>query len=457
MATNQFRTPANAHHRHSRKNPARYQSGRRGLSLRTIETLVKAAKPGMWTHERGLYLVIAKSGSAYWALRYSTKAGQRRLMTLETYEPIDAAILKAIEARATALQKQIKAGHDPLAERDTAASKAVATINRAHVETFEEVARDYIMHHKDGWKNAKHRQQWENTLTTYVYPIIGNKQPHEITTDDVLKVLQQAHERADRNGTLWTNARETASRTRMRIETVIGAAKAKGITNPETRDIWINHHNPAQWKDHLEHWLNGKQSRGHFDAMDWKEAPAFMIELQEKPDYSAKALMLTVLCATRTNETLNAQRTEFDLDNAMWTIPAERMKAGVEHRVPLSDVAVHLLRTLPTIDGNPYVFPGVKRGRPLSDMAMLEMLRGMRDGFTVHGFRSSFRDWTTETTLHPDAIAELALAHTIKNKVERAYRRGDAFDRRRDLMQQWCDFLLTDAPTYKTKWEKLIA
>ena len=435
---------------------ARHQSGRQGLSLRTIESLVKAAKPGMWTHERGLYLVIAKSGSASWALRYSTKAGgARRLMQLEKYEPIDAALLKTIELRAAELQKQIKAGRDPLAEQDAAESKAIATTKRADAETFEQVARDYIMHHKDGWKNSKHRQQWENTLSAYVYPIIGHKQPHEITTDDVLKVLQ--HDRGGKKGALWANARETASRVRMRIETVIGAAKAKGITNPETREIWINHHNPAQWKDHLEHWLNGKQSRGHFDAMDWKDVPAFMMELRGKPDYSAKALMLTILCAVRTNETLNATWSEFDLDNAMWTIPKERMKAGAEHRVPLSDAAVQLLQSLDRIDDNPYVFPGAKRGKPLSNMSMLEMLRGMRDSLTVHGFRSSFRDWTTETTLHPDAIAEMALAHAIKNKVERAYRRGDAFDRRRDLMQQWCDYLLSDLQSYREKWARLIA
>ncbi|WP_234682716.1 tyrosine-type recombinase/integrase [Bradyrhizobium monzae] len=216
-----------------------------------------------------------------------------------------------------------------MAERDAdnaATATTATTVSRTAVDTFEEVARDYIAQQKDGWKNAKHLQQWENTLEIHAYPIIGKLLPHEITTDDVLKVLRQNHERAGKTGTLWTGARETASRLRMRIETVIGAAKAKGITNSDTREIWINHHNPAQWKDHLEHWLNGKQSKGHFTAMDWKDAPAFMIELREKPDYRAKALMLTILCATRTNETLNAQRTEFDLDNAIWIIPEERMK-----------------------------------------------------------------------------------------------------------------------------------
>jgi integrase len=430
-------------------------SRKKGLTVRTIQTLVQAGKPGMWAHERGLCLAVAKSGSAFWALRYSTKAGQRRLMTLETYEPIDVAKLKALEWQAAEYRKKIKAGNDPLAERNASTTKATA--ERTTAETFGDVARDYIAQHKDGWKNSKHRQQWENTLATYVYPIIGKLPPHEISTDDVLNVLRQDHRRKEKQGTLWTNARETASRVRSRVEIIIAAAKAKGMSNRETRELWINHHNPARWQDNLEHWLNGKQSKTHFEAMDWKDVPAFMSELRVKSDYSAKALMLTILCAVRTNETINATWSEFDLDNAVWTIPSERMKAGVEHRVPLSTAAIEVLSGTHRIDGNPYVFPGAKRNKPLSNMAMLEMLRGMLNGFTVHGFRSTFRDWTSETTLHPDTIAEMALAHTIKNKAEKAYRRGDAFERRKDLMQQWCDYLLMDTQTYKANWARLLA
>ena len=411
----------------------------------------------MWVHERGLCLAIAKSGSAFWALRYSTTDGKRRLMTLEPYEPIDAAKLKALEWQAAEHRKQIKAGRDPLAERDASANRTVTASNKRTTDTFEDVARDYIAQHKDGWKNHKHRTQWENTLATYVYPKIGKLLPHEITTNHVLDILQQQHTRTGKTGTLWKNARETASRVRSRIEIVIGAAKAKGLSNPHTRELWNNHHNPARWEDNIEHWLNGKQFKAHFDAMDWNNAPAFMQELRLKTDYSAKALFLTVLCAVRTNETINAVWTEFDLNNRTWTIPAERMKAGVEHRVPLSSAAIDLLTNLHRIDGNPYVFPGIKRNLPLSDMAMLEMLRGMRDGCTVHGFRSTFRDWASETTLHPDAIVEMALAHTIKNKTERAYRRGDAFERRKPLMQQWCDYLLSDNEVYRNDWDKLIA
>lgn len=428
---------------------------RKGLTVRTIQTLVQAAQPGMWAHENGLCLAVAKSGSAFWALRYSTRIGKRRLMTLEPYEPIDIAKLKALEWRAAEHRKQIKAGHDPLEQRDIATTKAIT--KRTGDETFEDVAREYIAQHKDGWKNAKHCQQWENTLATYAYPIIGKMPPHEISTDDVLSVIRQDHRRKGSNGTLWTNARETASRVRSRIEIVIAAAKAKGLSNRDTRALWIHHHNPAQWQDNLEHWLNGKQSKSHFAAMDWNDAPAFMRTLREKPDYSAKALVLTILCAVRTNETINATWPEFNLENATWTIPPERMKAGTEHRVPLSNAAIDLLTGVHRIDENPYVFPGAKRDRPLSDMAMLEMLRGMHEGVTVHGFRSTFRDWVSETTLHPDKIAEIALAHTIKDKTEKAYRRGDAFERRKDLMQQWSDYLSLDTQSYTLRWQRLIA
>jgi integrase len=428
----------------------------KGLTPKTIESLVKAAQPGMWVHERGLCLAIAKSGNAFWAFRYSTRSGKRRLMKLADYEPIDAARLKALEWQAAELRKAVKAGRDPLVEKHTAENKAAVSTKRP-TDTFEEVARDYIAKHKDGWKNRKHQQQWENTLATYAYPIIGELMPPEITTNNVLTILQQQHIRSGKSGTLWMNARETASRVRNRIEIVIAAAKAKALSNPETREQWNNHHNPARWEDNLEHWLNGKQSRGHFDAMDWNDAPTLMKELADKSDYSAKALRLTIICAVRTNEAIYATWPEFDLTNRIWIIPAERMKAGVEHRVPLSNAAIDLLSNVLRIEGNPYVFPGMKRNKPLSNMAMLEMLRGMRDGCTVHGFRSTFRDWASETTLHPDAIVEMALAHTIKNKTERAYRRSDLFERRKLLMQQWDDFLSDDAQSYRTKWDRMIA
>lgn len=429
------------------------------LNVRTVRSLVNAERPGMWAARNGLNLVIAASGTPSWALRYSTRDGKRRLMKLADYQPVDAAELAALEADAAEHRKAIKAGRDPLAER---AAPAALSKGSNDGETFKAAALAFIDENRAGWKNDKHSTQWENTLASYAYPLIGDKLTHEITMEDVKGVLQQPYSRGEYVGTLWGGARETAARLRSRIETVINATKAAAVadnSNPARQALWSNHHNPAERATLKYAGLNGKQVRSHYRAMDWKAVPAFIAELAGKTDYSARALLLTILCATRTSETLCATWSEFDLDAAMWTIPAERMKAGKEHRVPLSAAAVQLLRGTPQIEGNPHVFPGVRAKRPLSNMAMLEMLRGMRpdEGLTVHGFRSAFRDWITETTLHPDAIAEQALAHTIDNKVERAYRRGDAFERRRDLMAQWSDYLTLDGATYGERWARFIA
>lgn len=427
------------------------------LTPKTIEQLAAAQQPGMWSHRNGLCLHISKAGSPTWQFRYTAPGGKRRLMMLEAVSDVNAATLKILENRASALKAQVRSGIDPLAEKERETGKKTIATARVVKHTFKEAATEYVANHKDGWKNAKHRQQWENTLETYVFPLIGTKAPHLISIDDVLSVLQQPHiSRKGITGTLWNNARETANRVRSRIEIVISAAKAKGVTNPTTRDLWKDHHNPASWKDGLEHWLNGKQVKSHFAAMTYSDAPAFVTELSEKPDFSAKALYLTILCATRTNETLNAQWSEFDLENGIWIIPAERMKAGKEHRIPLPAAAIEMLEELPRIDGNPYVFPGAKQGKPLSNMAMLEMLRGMRadENLTVHGFRSAFRDWTGEETLFSDIIAEMALAHTIKDKTIAAYRRGDAFEKRKQLMQMWSDYLILNETEFKDKWNK---
>ena len=441
------------------RSPAKSRSS---LNVRTIRSLVKAQRPGMWAARNGLNLVISVSGSPCWSIRYTNPDGKRRLMKLADYEPVDDAILAGLEADAAEMRKAIRKGGDPLAEREAAERAATVETTKPTGDTFKEAALTYIAENKAGWKNDKHRTQWENTLATYVYPMIGDKLAHEVTMDDVKRVLQQPYERAGIKSTLWTGARETATRVRSRIEIVIKAAKAKAIAdndNPDRQALWRNHHNPADGDSLRYAGLNGKQVTSNFKAMDWKDVPAFMAELTSKPDISAKALALTILCAVRSNETFNAKWSEFDLDNAVWTIPADRMKMGKEHRVPLSSAAVSLLKNTPKIEGNPYTFPGAKRERPLSNMAMLEMLRGMRkdQGLTVHGFRSAFRDWITETTLHPDAVAEQALAHAIDNKVERAYRRGDAFERRKDLMQQWADYLTTDQRGYGEKWAKFIA
>jgi len=425
------------------------------LNSRTVATLVRAARPGMWAGKHGLQLVIAASGSASWSLRYTSHEGRRRLMKLADLDGTDAATIAAMEAEAAALRSRIRKGFDPLTERKAPTTPATTPA----VATFKDAALDYIGANKATWRNEKHRDQWESTLATYVYPSIGAKPVHTISSDDVKLILLQHHKRG---GPLWTVARETASRIRSRIEIVINAAKANALSdndNPERQALWANHLNPAQWNVLKYAGLNGRQSKSHFRAMPWTDVPHFAQQLHCKNDYSACALLLTIMCATRSSETLNATWPEFNLDSACWTIPAERMKGFREHRIPLSSQAVELLRGMLRMEGNPFVFPGAKKGRPLSNMAMLEMLRGMRkgEGLTVHGFRSAFRDWAGETTLHPDNITEQALAHIIGDKTVAAYRRGDAFERRRKLMQQWSDYLFIDKEQYKSYWEKFIA
>lgn len=421
-----------------------------------LRARIAAGKPNLWSHGSGLCFALNKNGKASWALRYAFN-GKRRVMTLGPHsEPLTERALKELEMVALDCRDKIARGIDPLDERREAATPILSGS-----DTFRDVATSYIETHKTGWKNPVHCQQWENTLEAFVHPVIGSKAPHEIGIEDVLKVLQQPHRRNGKIEPLWQAIPETASRVRMRIETVIAAAKSRGIgsADPATRALWAHHHNPAKWEDGLQHWLgkNGKAGRKHHAAMTYAEAPAFFQLLRTKSDFSAKALALTILCGTRTSETLNATWSEFDLDERTWTIPATRMKAGKEHRIPLSDEAVAIVKGLPRFLKNPFVFPGAKRNRPLSNMAMLEMLRGMKSDVTVHGFRSTFRDWIADTTIHPDAIAEIALAHTIANKVEAAYRRGEAFQRRSILMQQWNDYLLNDQDDYQKKWEKYLA
>ncbi|MER9258996.1 tyrosine-type recombinase/integrase [Mesorhizobium sp. M0619] len=423
---------------------------------RELRDRIKAGQANLWSHGNGLCFALAKTGKATWVFRY-TFAGCRRVMTLAPHnDPINDRQFKELEMAAIEHRDQVKGGIDPLAALKPTPAKTTCD------DTFEHVARDYVATHSANWRNDKHAAQWSSTLETHVYPKIGRKLPYEIDVDDVLAVLQQPHIRHGKRLPLWDAVPETASRVRMRIETVIAAAKSKalGSANPQIKALWKDHSNPAKWEDCLEHWLGkkGKQSKGHHAAMAFVEVPAFMQALRNKTDYSAKALVLTILCATRTSETLLATWDEFDLGNAIWIIPAERMKAGIEHRIPLSSAAVELLKGLPRFKDHPYVFPGARRNQPLSNMAMLEQLRGMRPGLTVHGFRSSFRDWAAETTLHPDTIVEQALAHVQKDKTIAAYRRGDGLLRRKQLMQQWADFLtIANDNEYREQWQRFVA
>jgi integrase len=273
---------------------------------------------------------------------------------------------------------------------------------------------------RPSWRNSKHAAQWEMTLRDYAAPL--RRLPvDKITTDDVLSVLKP----------LWNEKPETASRLRGRIERVLDAAKAQGLRNGE---------NPARWRGHLEQLLPKRQrlTRGHHAAMKYAELPVFMGDLQARQATAALALEFAVLTAARSGEVLGARWDEFDLDRAIWTIPAARMKAGREHRVPLSKRALKIVKAMQEARDGDFVFPGQKAGKPLSVMALEMVLRRMKiEGVTVHGFRSAFRDWSAECTNFTNEVCEAALAHVIENKAEAAYRRGDLFDKRRKLMEAW--------------------
>lgn len=386
------------------------------LTVKQVEKLVRDAVPGATADANGLYLKITPSGNASWQYRYGIN-DKRRMMGLGACSQVTLA--QARDKAATARQ-QVKQGIDPLEVKE-----AVEKEIKAKAVTFADVARDYIADHRAGWSNAKHAQQWTNTLATYAEKKIGNKPPAEITTADVLNILKP----------IWTKKAETASRVRNRIELVIDFARAKGLSNQP---------NPAVWRGHLDKLLSKrvKLSKGHHAAMDYRDLPDFFKKLNDERDsLSSRALMLTILTACRTSEVLDAVWEEFDIDGKLWTIPAERMKAKRPHRVPLTEAALTILESIkPVTDTTPtgYVFPGARKGRPLSNMAMAMVLRKIgHEDLTVHGFRSTFRDWAAEGTNHPNIVAEQALAHVVGSAVEAAYRRGDLLDKRRALMSDW--------------------
>jgi integrase len=276
---------------------------------------------------------------------------------------------------------------------------------------------------RPSWRNGKHAAQWEMTLRDYAAPL--RRLPvNTITTDDVLSVLKP----------LWSDRPETASRLRGRIERVLDAGKAQGLRNGE---------NPARWRGHLDQLLPKRQqlTRGHHAAMSYVEVPTFMTDLQGRQATAAQALEFAILTAARTGEVLGARWEEFDLDRAVWILPATRMKAGREHRVPLSRRALNIVKAMHDSRNGDFVFAGQKPGNPLSVMALEMVLRRMKiDGVTVHGFRSAFRDWAAECTGFSNEVCEAALAHVIENKAEAAYRRGDLFDKRRKLMEAWATY-----------------
>jgi integrase len=331
---------------------------------------------------------------------------------------------------ADALRLKVKAGIDPLEERQRMVADALAAAQAAEIAgiTFKAVAEAYVAANEGSWRNAKHRQQWRNTLATYVYPEIGELPVAEVGTPHVLRILEP----------IWQAKPETASRVRGRLETVLDAAKARGYRTGE---------NPARWRGHIAQILPARMrlTRGHHKALPYEAVPTFVQALREREAVAALALELAILTATRTGEVLGAAWGEIDLEKAIWTIPPARMKAGKEHRVPLSSRAIEILESLKPLN-RPWVFPAAKGGM-LSGMAMTMLLRRMKVDATVHGFRSAFRDWAAECTGYAHEVCEMALAHVIGNKAEAAYRRGDLFEKRRRLMADWASYCATPVKT----------
>ncbi len=387
------------------------------LTARQVETMTK---PGKYADGNGLYLQIAAGGSKSWLVRYM-RDGKARAMGLGPVAvvPLSTAREKALEA-----QRTIREGMDPIEARQ--AQKQERALAEAKAITFRKAAEQYIAAHRSGWKNAKHAAQWTSTLETYAYPVIGNLSIAAIDTGLVLKIVEP----------IWQSKTETATRVRSRIENILDWATVRGYRQGD---------NPARWRGHLEKSLPARskvRKVKHHAALPYQEIAAFMVDLRAREAVAARALEFAILTAARSGEVLNASWSEFDLDEGVWTIPADRMKAGTEHHVPLSARAVQIIKQMGEDFGKEgFVFPGQKPERPLSGMAFAMILRRMnRANITAHGFRSTFRDWVAEQTAYAHDVAEMALAHTVANKVEAAYRRGNMFDKRKRLMTDWADY-----------------
>lgn len=397
--------------------------------------VAKLTKPGRYCDGRGLWLQVSKwknKTNKSWIFQYASptktklKGGREvacvRQFGLGPYGPRDVRLEEAREKAADA-RKQVRAGIDPIDAHQ--ANRAAKRLELAKRVTFQTCADQYIASHQSSWRNEKHQYQWKATLASYVNPIIGALPVAEIDTALVLKVLQP----------IWETKTETAVRTRGRMKSILDWAKARGYRDGD---------NPARWKGHLRQLLSAPSKLRqvqHHPALPYAELPEFTTELRSGDEISARALEFAILTAVRTGEVIGAKWDEIDLDAKLWSIPAARMKANREHRVPLCDRVLDILKSLPREHGNPFLFIGGREGEPLSSMAMLQLLRALRPGtLTVHGFRSSFRDWAAETTGYPNHVLEMALAHSIGDKVEASYRRGDLFEKRKRLMTEWSKY-----------------
>lgn len=394
----------------------------------TAKRVLKLRKtPGRYFDERGLYLQVKSPRNASWLLRYE-RDGHSHMMGLGPAADVPLALARERARKARLL---LLDGIDPIdAKRADRAARALAAAKNL---SFEEAARQYFGDHEIKWRNGKHRDQFLSVMSRFAFPKIGRVAVSQVDTPSIVTVLKQKYKKHG-GKELWHAVPETASRLRGRIENVLGWATVHGYRTGD---------NPARWKGHLENLLPARheiQRVAHHAALPYADLPVFMIELRAREAIAARALEFLILCASRTGEVVGATWPEIDLAAKVWTIPGERMKMSRPHRVPLSDAALKLLCDLPREDGNPFVFIGPRQDG-LSEMSMAMLLRRMgRDTITVHGFRSTFRDWTAEMTATPNIVAEAALAHVVDPRVEGAYRRGDLLDKRRKLMEAWARY-----------------
>jgi integrase len=386
----------------------------------TGKAVAALRNPGKHRVSRNLYLQI-EGCSRSWLFRYEHH-GVAHWHGLGSCDLVSLA-----EAREHTLdcRRLLRAGIDPIAH--ARAQKQKAALAATSTMTFRECATAYIASHESAWRSPKHKLQWLQSLEDYVYATIGDLPVQAIDTALIMRVLDP----------IWRDKPETADRVRSRMDAVLDWATARSYRTGE---------NPARWRGHLDKLLPKKAKLRrvqHMAAMPYAEVPAFMAQLQARPEIAARALEFAILTGARTAETLQTSWQEIDLEARIWVVPAERIKGGREHRVPLADRTVEILHSLPREDGNGLVFLSARKGRPLSAVAMLRVLRDMDVGCTVHGFRSSFREWCAEQTNYPRELAEAALAHAVKDRTEAAYQRGDLLLKRRRLMAAWAGYCTT--------------
>jgi integrase len=400
------------------------------LSALDVSRAKKRGKRRMYADGGGLYLQVSASGAASWVYRFMLN-GTAQWMGLG---PLHDVPLAAARVAASEKRELRRAGVNPIKARNDALD--ASRLDAARSITFRDAAERYMAAHNAGWRNAKHADQWRSSLETYAYPVLGALPVQGVDVALVMKVLEP----------IWATKTETASRVRQRIESILDWASARGYRLGE---------NPARWRGHIDKLLPSRskvQKVEHYPALPYDEVGAFMADLRKQQGTAASALEFLILTACRTGEVIGARWGEFNIEEALWTVPAERVKSERQHRVPLSPAALAVIQTMQeecaTEQGDGFVFPGGKRGRPLSNMALLALLKRMgRSDLTVHGFRSTFRDWAAERTNYPREAAEMALGHIVSDKVEAAYRRGDLFQKRRRLMAEWARFCHSGAKT----------